>query len=93
LRVAANVERADEAAQAIAAKGHFPFCPHTQTSGWEDDARFAYEDFLRIDLAWIARCDWLLFLGHSPGADRELEFAVECGMVVFHSAEEVPEAT
>lgn len=92
-QVSLNIQRADEAAKAIALKGHYPFCPHTQSRNWECDPRFTHEDFLRVDLAWVTKCDWLLFLGHSPGADRELALACERGLVVFYAADEVPEAT
>jgi hypothetical protein len=90
LKVAANIERADEATRALAAKGHYPFSPISQSAGWENDSRFCYEDFMRIDLAWVGKCEWFLFLGHSPGADRELAEAKERGLVVFESVDEVP---
>ena len=86
-----NVQRAEEAAKAVLLKGHVPFCPHTMTCGWETDHRLRYEDFLRMDLAWIARCDWFLYLRPSPGADQELAKARARGMAVFDSVDEVPE--
>lgn len=86
-----NVMAADFAARDIAAKGHSPFVPHTQSCGWEQDARFCYDDFLRIDFEWLEVCDAILYLGPSPGADKELEYAGILGLTVFRSVEEVPE--
>ena len=88
--VAANVARADRAGRDLLAKGHVPLVPHSLSRFWEADDRFVYEDFLRMDLALLHRCDWLLYLGSSPGADRELAEARERGMPVFFSVDEVP---
>ena len=43
-----------------------------------------YEDWMKIDLAKLERCDCLLRLpGESAGADREVLFAKENGIRVF----------
>lgn len=49
-----------------------------------------YESWLALDFAVIRRCDALLRLpGYSEGADREVAFANEIGVPVFHSVEEI----
>jgi len=90
--VEANVMAADLIARELAAKGHFPFCPHRQSHGWERDGRFGYEDYLRIDLAWLGRCDALFLVGRSPGADREVTEAERLGLAVWTRIEDVPPA-
>lgn len=88
-----NVQRAEQAGKALMLKGHFPFIPHTMTNGLGGDADLDYEDFLRLGLAWVKRCDWFLYLGPSPGADRELAEAQSQGMPVFYSVDEVPKVS
>ena len=86
----ANVARADEAGRLIARLGHTPFVPQKMTWDWERDEVLAYEDFLRIDLEWLGLCDALLYLGPSPGADRELEAAKAMGLTIYYSVDEIP---
>ncbi len=88
-QVSLNVQRAEEAGLAILRKGHYVVIPHTMTAGL--DGLLPYETFMDLSLELVRRCDWLLFLGHSPGADRELALAETRGMAVFYSVEEVPE--
>jgi len=88
--VSLNVQQAEQAGRDLLAKGHFPFVPHCMTAGWETDHRLDYEDFMRLAIAWLRQCDWLVYLAPSPGADRELAEAWARGMPVFYSVEEVP---
>jgi hypothetical protein len=44
-----------------------------------------YADYADPNLAFVEVCDAMLFLGPSPGADRERERANECGVPVFGS--------
>jgi len=49
-----------------------------------------YEDWMRVDLEMICRCDVLLRLeGESPGADREVAHSLSLGIPVVHSVEEL----
>lgn len=49
-----------------------------------------YEDWLKIDLEWIPQCDCLLRIGgKSSGADKEATFAIEKGIPVFYSINEI----
>ena len=51
-----------------------------------------YETWMKLDLAWIDKCDALLRLdGESMGADREVEFAIKKGIPVFGSVNAVIE--
>jgi hypothetical protein len=50
----------------------------------------AYEDWMEQCLSWVERCDALLRLpGSSPGADREAQHAMQKGIPVFYSLEEL----
>lgn len=71
--------------------GLFPFIPHL--SVWLDKIHPQdYERWMRYDFAWISKCDALFrFPGHSPGADREIEYAKRLGIPVFHDVESVIE--
>ena len=80
--VAQNVRRAMEAAHVLIVAGHAPYIPHL--------AHFLhlhqpqdYETWMRLDLAWLSRCDALVRLpGESEGADREVAEAHRCNIPV-----------
>lgn len=64
---------------------HFFDVWHESRWGWRLDP----ETYMQWDLAILRRCDGLLYLAPSPGADRELALAHELGMPVWTSAGEV----
>jgi hypothetical protein len=73
-------------------RGYAPICPHLSMMVPFDD-QVPYETWLEIDFAWIKKCDGLFrIVGISPGADREVIFAEENGIPVFHHVHEL-EAT
>jgi len=67
------------------AAGLLPIVPHISLLSHlvaPHPADYWYE----FDLHLLARCDMLLRLpGHSVGADREVEFAIERDIIVFRS--------
>lgn len=79
-----NVRTAIKAADAVIRAGHIPFCPHL--------GHFHhllcphdYETWMRLDLAWVERCDAVIRLpGKSPGAEREVARAKELGIPVYY---------
>lgn len=79
--------------------GCAPFVPHL-AHYWETvHGPRPYEDWMRIDLAWLAAADAVLRLpGESSGADRETALAERHGIPVFHrlddllAAQEAPDA-
>jgi len=78
------------AASRLLDAGHAPFVPHL-AHYWHTlhDAR-PYEDWMRLDLAWVEVSDVLLRLpGESPGADREVEHARAHGVPVVFSIADV----
>lgn len=70
--------------------GHAPFVPHL-AHYWETlhTAR-PYEDWMLIDLAWLAAADVLLRIpGGSSGADREVAHAHTHNIPVVHTLGEL----
>lgn len=83
--VALNVRTTIFAAQQILEAGHVPFVPHLYHF-WHVIIPGAYEQWTRLDLAWIEVCDVLVRLpGDSDGADGEDLRARELGMSVYYS--------
>ena len=89
-----NVAQACAAGKALLDLGHAPVIPHlnllyalwhAENHGAEPD----YETFMAWDAAILLRCEGLLYLGPSPGADRELALAEQMGLPVFRSLEEI----
>jgi hypothetical protein len=93
-----NVHAALDAGIALIGRGHTPFIPHL--SHWVEKRneresrahgfRLDYEDYMRIDQAWLECCEALLYLAPSPGADRELAWAEANGLTIYRSVLEVP---
>lgn len=70
--------------------GHAPFVPHL-AHYWETlhGARH-YEDWMRLDLAWLSAADGVLRIpGESSGADREVDLAKSLGIPVSDSLEDL----
>jgi hypothetical protein len=70
----------------------FGFCPYAPLLSHfvNKSYQIAYEDWMRLDMTWIDRCDILLRLpGESRGADREVAHAIEAGIPVCNTISEV----
>jgi len=90
-----NVARACAAGKAVLDLGHTPFIPHTNYlyAIWHADMHDSqpdYETFMAWDAEILRRCDGLLYLGASPGADRELAMAEALKLPVYRAVEELP---
>jgi len=84
-----NVRFACEVGDKILAKGHIPFIPHLSHL-WHFVSPKSYDEWLRIDKAFVPRCDALLRVGgESKGADLEVEFAKDNHIRVYYSLEEI----
>jgi hypothetical protein len=86
-----NLEKAINAGLCVALRGHTPLVPHLShyidQRAKEVGVPILYEEWMAHCMALLERCDALLYLGSSPGADRELARAGELGMPTFHSLE------
>lgn len=79
----ANTDRALAAGEEILAAGYYPYVPHL-SHFWHQRYPHTYEQWMEIDMAWLARCDALVRLpGESPGAEREVAFARSAAIPVF----------
>jgi len=93
-QILANVYKAIDAGIAILFKGHVPFIPHLthflSARLRETGKDFSWEFYMRYDLAWLEKCDALLYLAPSKGADIELKAAIRMGKEIFCSIDEIP---
>jgi nucleoside 2-deoxyribosyltransferase len=89
---ALNVRRQIDCFQDLVSEGFVPFAPLV-THFIHMIHPMSYEEWMKYDFAWIQQCDCVLRLeGHSPGADREVEFAKHLGINVFYSIDEIIKA-
>jgi len=85
--VALNVRRQIDCADELMNLGFIPFAPLYSHFQHMIHPR-SYEDWMRIDLVWVAKCDAVLRLcGESKGARIEVCEAKELGIPVFYSIE------
>lgn len=89
---AQNLMALNDAAIAILAQGHIPligvFAALPIVAQLPEAAR--YETIMRISLAVIDRCDALLLIAESPGANRERDLMASKGLPVYHAMSEIP---
>ena len=87
--VAVNVKRQLDCTDELMTLGFAPFTPlysHFQHMAHPRP----YQDWINIDLEWVTSCDCLLRLdGESSGADGEVKHALENGVPVYYSVEEM----
>lgn len=82
-----NVRKAVDASQELRERGMFPYMPQMSTL-WHFVYARDYEDWMDQDFEWLAQCHALLRIpGESSGAEREIVFAKDKGIPVFHSIE------
>lgn len=75
-------------------KGHTVIIPHlshyTDMRAQELGIDISWETWMKQDLELLERCDALYFIGESRGANLEREKALDWGLPVYYSLEEVP---
>lgn len=87
--VAVNVREAILAGDALLKAGYLPYIPHL-THFWHLVAPGPYEQWTKMDMAWVGVCDAVLRIpGESSGADEEVRYALERGMPVFYRVSDV----
>ena len=87
-----NVRNACLAGEALVAKGHTPVVPHLFHL-WHLCSPHDYEYWLSLDRGLLGLCDALVRLpGVSPGAHREVEWAMGLGLSIFLGVDDVPYA-
>jgi hypothetical protein len=90
-----NVQRALRVATSLFIRGHQPFVPHL-SHFWHhlaaaNGTHIPYERWMAYTLAWLRKCDAVLYLGPSPGADREVALARTLGLTIYTDPDDVPD--
>jgi hypothetical protein len=87
-----NSDRLTKAAARLLEMGHIPFVGVNAAVDIVEQSSVsdAAESMMQISLALMDACDALLFLGESPGANRERELFVSKGLPVYYSISEIP---
>lgn len=92
-QVQENVNAAMRAGAYLLRIGHTPFIPHLthyfHLFTTAEGTPFSYEDYMAWDESWLTACDALLYLGESPGADKELQIALVRGLLTFHDINDI----
>lgn len=96
-----HIEKADKITRELIVRGHFVFCPHTQSASHFDDGRPEFMDYQWIveyhDIdGWVSVCDAIYMLPDwekSKGAVMEHEAAQRMGLEVFYELTDVPKLT
>lgn len=87
-----NLDAMNLAAARLLEKGHIPLIgvnaalPVVEMSASVD----TYKAIMEISLAVIDRCEGLLLLAESPGANRERDLILSKGLPVFYDIQDVP---
>lgn len=88
-----NLDVMNEAAARVLEKGHIPIIgmnaalPIVSIANIEDK----YKATMDISLAVIDKCDAILMIGESPGANKERDLVQTKGLPVYYSIDEIPD--
>lgn len=88
----ANLDAMNETAANILELGHIPLIgvnaalPVVEKSNVENK----YKAIMDISMTVLDKCDAILMIGSSPGADRERDLIMSKGHPVYYSIEEIP---
>ncbi len=90
-----NTEMAMDAALEVIHRGHYPYCPHLSHYLDEHQEAIAgsgidYETWMRVCLAFLSKCQAILFLGESPGSLREMQMAAALHLKIYRTTEDLP---
>ena len=91
-----NLDAMNRAAAEVLKLGHVPVIgvnvalPVVEFPGTEHDR---YEAIMTISLAVVDKCDAILMIGESPGANRERDLIRAKGLPVYNSVSQIPQGT
>lgn len=87
-----NLDNMNKAAARLLEMGHVPLIginaalPVVRHASVDNP----YEAIMAISMAIIDRCEALLIIGESPGANRERELVLSKGLPVYEHPDEIP---
>lgn len=89
----ANLERLNKAAAMLLEKGHIPLIGINAALPVVDAANVAdrYKAIMDISMAVIDKCEALLLIAESRGANMERDLVLSKGLPVYYSIDEVPD--
>ena len=89
-----NLDAMNAAAAEVLRKGHIPVIGMNAALPVIEQARPAnpYQAIMDISLALAERCDAILMIGESPGANLEREVFLRKGLPVYEALKDVPDA-
>jgi hypothetical protein len=90
-----NLDAMNEAAAAVMLKGHIPVIgvnAALPVVEWLGAGADRYEAIMAISLALVDKCDAILMIGESPGANRERDLVKGKGLRVYTDVNEIPPA-
>ncbi|HSE79744.1 MAG TPA: DUF4406 domain-containing protein [Alphaproteobacteria bacterium] len=92
---AANLAAMNRVAAEVLRRGHIPMIGVNAALPVLDAAGLAFSDpaMMTISLALAERCDAVLQIGRSPGANREVAAIRARGGRIYHSLDELPDIT
>lgn len=91
-----NLDAMNEAAAGVMKLGHIPVIgvnaalPVVECLGPEANQ---YEAIMEISIALVDKCDAILIIGHSAGANRELDLIEAKGLPVYCNVKDIPAAS
>lgn len=87
-----NLAEMNEAAARLLEVGHIPFIGINAALPVVEKAKVSdrYEALMKISMALIDKCEAILMIGESPGANRERDLIISKGLPVYYDLSEVP---
>jgi len=89
-----NLDAMNEAAAKVYAKGHIPVIGVNAALPVVEklEVNDKYKVLMDISLAIVDKCDALLLIGESPGANKERDLILSKKKPVYYNIDEVPNA-
>ncbi|MDR3679464.1 MAG: DUF1937 family protein [Flavipsychrobacter sp.] len=88
-----NLDALNATAARLLEKGHIPLIGVNAAMPVVEKANVPdpYKAIMDISMAVMDKCEALLIIGHSTGADREMNFILKKGLKVYTTLEDVPD--
>jgi hypothetical protein len=90
-----NLDAMNAAAAIVLHKGHIPVIGMNAALPVVEQAKPAdeYQAIMNISLALAEKCDAILMIGESPGANMEREIFQRKGLTVYTELKDIPDAS
>lgn len=90
-----NLEAMNTAAAKLLDNGHIPLIGVNAALPVVSRAQIKnkYKAMMDISLAVIDKCEGILMLGESPGANKERDLIIAKGLPVYYNIDEIPKST